>query len=62
VVIYGCVASFIWLAKPEECSPEERTEFVIVFIFGEAGVIILTRVFFLVFRIICPWDCGQRLN
>ena len=42
--------------------PEEHTEFVIVFIFGEAGVIVLTRVVFLVFRIICPWNCSQRLD
>ena len=62
MVIYGCTADSIWLAKPEEYPPEGRTEFVIVFIFGEAGVIVLTRVFFLIFRIICPRNCGQRLD
>jgi hypothetical protein len=62
VVIYGCIMVFIWLAKPEEGTPEGHTEFVIVFIFGKAGVIVMTCLFFLIFGIVCPWNCGQCLD
>jgi hypothetical protein len=39
-----------------------RTEFVIVFIFGKASIIVITCRFLLVFGIIGPGHGGQRLD
>ena len=50
------------VSQTGEGCPGGRTEFVIVFIFGKAGVIVLTHGFFLVFWIVCPWNRGQSLD